>query len=398
MEHEMKPTEQILLEILRDNGTVKSKNGVRSLNSSAWEELVLIAEKSGLFAILYKRLLKLKPDNLPPAILSDLKTKYFLNLQRNGLLEKELLETISCFAQKGIKAVPLKGPVLASYLYQDIGMRRASCDLDILIRKEQLTAAEELLRGHGYTPAAGQKEKRLRDYDLKYSGQLVFQREPAKDMAYIIELHANLRGEFSPAPLEYFWSSLREITINKNTLLFPNNEALLIYLCLAAMTITEFTELRYIYDIHSLISGHDINWILLEGILKNTRYKDAVFFALRLSNELFGSRVPNGILIKIRPNWAKRRFLSLWINTNNVMRAREASHFSWYYFFTIWYYFASSYLYARSILESSKISARKIFIPCADMALLYGNKQSPLPFSFYVKRILKPLIYLLKNR
>jgi hypothetical protein len=54
-------------------------------------------------------------------------------------------------AAAGIPALPLKGPVLAAELHGDIGLR-ATSDADLLISRDQLDAAADVLVAEGYSP------------------------------------------------------------------------------------------------------------------------------------------------------------------------------------------------------------------------------------------------------
>src|SRR5256886_10494233 len=53
------------------------------------------------------------------------------------------------FAAAGIAAVPVKGPTLAALAYGDLA-RRESFDLDILVRRQDVAPAADLLRSLDY--------------------------------------------------------------------------------------------------------------------------------------------------------------------------------------------------------------------------------------------------------
>ncbi len=57
--------------------------------------------------------------------------------------------TIGALADAGIRATALKGPVLCEALYGDLG-RRPAGDVDLLVAREQLAEAVEVVRGMGY--------------------------------------------------------------------------------------------------------------------------------------------------------------------------------------------------------------------------------------------------------
>jgi hypothetical protein len=63
----------------------------------------------------------------------------------------ELKGLLRAFDQPGIRVVPLKGPLLAEQLYGDAALR-VSRDLDLLVSRSDLTAAEAILAGAGFVP------------------------------------------------------------------------------------------------------------------------------------------------------------------------------------------------------------------------------------------------------
>jgi hypothetical protein len=51
----------------------------------------------------------------------------------------------------GIRALPLKGPLLAAEAHGDVGLR-ATSDVDLLVQRDQLDAAADVLVGRGFSP------------------------------------------------------------------------------------------------------------------------------------------------------------------------------------------------------------------------------------------------------
>ncbi len=74
-------------------------------------------------------------------------------LQRNTanfvLLSTDLIKVLRIFRAHGIPVVPLKGPVLAVTLFNEIPWRE-SCDLDLLVRRADVTRAKDALMEAGY--------------------------------------------------------------------------------------------------------------------------------------------------------------------------------------------------------------------------------------------------------
>jgi hypothetical protein len=70
--------------------------------------------------------------------------------RRHGaFLQLISLRAIAMLADAGVRAVALKGPLLAEAIYGDPG-RRPSSDIDLLVSPEQLQTAVEVMRGLGY--------------------------------------------------------------------------------------------------------------------------------------------------------------------------------------------------------------------------------------------------------
>jgi hypothetical protein len=397
----LKEIEQVFIYILReDNNRDEINKRIQQFDEDDWRGLFELVTKHGLFPVFYNRLLSLKLENTPPEFLFRLKNAFLLNLQRNILLERELSRILIYFKELNIPAIPLKGPILARYLYNDLGLRQAPCDLDILVRSEQFEAAEDALSKINYIPCNNGRDTLFqRNLKLKYARQLSFSCNLVDGTGVLVELHVDLRGLFVYFPLEYFWRNLKEFDLDGNKILMPTNETLLIYLSLVSMTLSEFIELRYLYDIYRLILKFksELDWLKITESIKNTRHKTAVFFSLTLSQYFFYFAIPKDFLRIIKPNIIKRFLLRIWINKNNVLYKRTNRDYSWYCFFTAWHYFVTSYLYSKSILDCIKIIRSKIFLPMNEMVGRYSQPLSNASRSLYIKRLLKPISRLLKK-
>jgi hypothetical protein len=80
---------------------------------------------------------------------SELSDRFLTTAARCLLLTSELHRLIRVFESAGIKAVPFKGPVLSSMIYGNPAMWTFD-DLDILVQREDMACARELLRSNGY--------------------------------------------------------------------------------------------------------------------------------------------------------------------------------------------------------------------------------------------------------
>ncbi len=373
--------EKVFLSVLQEDGNREIINkDIRRFNISDWAILYEVITKNGLFPIFYTRLLTLKLENIPQQFLSNLKDLYVANLKRNITLQRELFKILAALRESGITVMPLKGPILARYLYRDLALRRTSCDLDLLVKEEQFEPSRQALEKEGYGLTNKDSEASYR-FNLKYYRQLKFNKKISDEQDLCLELHWDVRDLFSYTALESFWQDTRELELEGNKVLAPSDENLLIYLSLVSMTVTEFTELRYLYDIYTLIAKYKdaLDWRLIAARLKHARSKDAVYFSLKLAQEFFHFDIPKAFMDEIRPNIIKTLILKIWINKGSVLHKKaDAGSHSWYWFFSTWRYLATSYLYSRNVIECVRIICRKIFLPANEVR------------GAYIKRLLKP--------
>jgi hypothetical protein len=102
-----------------------------------------------LFPLLGSRLAEQMPEGLTSAFRDRLVEAIALARKRGTQLEMLALQLQSDLEIAGIEALPLKGTSLARNLYGDPGLRIAA-DIDILVRRESLGAAVEVLGHRGY--------------------------------------------------------------------------------------------------------------------------------------------------------------------------------------------------------------------------------------------------------
>jgi len=378
-----KRIENTFLCFLQDNSSVQEiEKNIQNFVPLDWHNLYELAMRKGLYPVLYSRILNY--PGIPTDFILKLKNIFLANMKINIGAYRRALEVLGFLKENRISVVPLKGPISALYLYGDLALRRNSCDLDLLVKKEDFEQSRNLLEAMGY--GSSKNKQKLR---LKYERQLCFAKGDAHGKPLLLDLHYDLHGLFTYAKAEDFWRGTRDIDFDGNKILMPSNEDLIIYLSLVCMTITEFIELRYVYDIRTLINKfyNQIAWNDLAHRLNNHRHKHCVFFALKLAKELFAAEIPRDFMDRIKPNIFKSIILQAWINKQNVLRNWDYAGSRWYLFFMPWHYFISSYLYSRNIFDCIKIVFAKIFMPVDDIAAIYNLKPS---YFLYAKRLFRP--------
>jgi hypothetical protein len=131
-------------------GTQSAENGSQQVRMPVdWERLVTTALGHGVMPHLHVGMAGPVATAVPEATREDLQRHFRTNARLNLFRTGELLELLALFDAHAIRAVPLKGPVLAMSLYGSLGMRQFT-DLDLLIPAQNVGCAERLLRSRGY--------------------------------------------------------------------------------------------------------------------------------------------------------------------------------------------------------------------------------------------------------
>jgi Uncharacterised nucleotidyltransferase len=255
-----------------------------------WEEILRLAPRHGMIPLLYRHLGSM-PQAVPPPILERLKNHYEGNAQRNLFQLGELLKLLELLQHHGIDSIPFKGPTLATSLYGDLGLRQFG-DLDILIRKQDVVRAKELLLSQGHrlslrlTPA--QEEAYINtqaeyNFDSGSGGNRVN-----------VELHWGIvAGDYYPyfSP-DVFWRRLKPIELSQTQVLTFAPEDLLLILCIQR-TKHLWERVDWVCDIAELLRQHpDLDWGYILEWSKIQGCRRLLYLGLYLAKNLLDADVP----------------------------------------------------------------------------------------------------------
>jgi Uncharacterised nucleotidyltransferase len=123
-----------------------------------WNRLSKMVGNHRLTPIVYP-VLELKPalDYIPAPTLIALKAGFLSNAFRTMPYAGELVRLMNIFETSGIRALTFKGPALSMIAHGDVS-KRQYVDLDILVHREDLTRAAEVLIADGYQPRTFDRE------------------------------------------------------------------------------------------------------------------------------------------------------------------------------------------------------------------------------------------------
>jgi SAM-dependent methyltransferase len=200
---------------------------------------------------------------VPEEILSALEGYFQTNARRSEQLVAELQQILAALELAGVPAVPYKGPALALTAYGEIGLRLAG-DLDLLIRKEHLSATRRELEHRGYIESHEYETGHALTHDeelrlLDYQCELLYVRPHDETM---VEPHWDIAPRTFAVALDHdgLWRRTKSFQLAGESVRCFSHEDLLLVLCIHAAK-QEWTELRWICDVAELIqSAPSLDW------------------------------------------------------------------------------------------------------------------------------------------
>lgn len=257
-----------------------------------WEILLHKAVQHGIVPFLYQHLNATDPEAVPEAALERLRDLFNANTRRNLFLTGELLRLLSVFETHDIPAIPFKGPALAASVYGNLALRQFG-DLDILVRKQDVLRAGDLLTSLGYEPQYRFTGARARSF-LQSQCELSFTRD---DGRLIVELQWEIVPRYFLSPLLFDRVWKRFDPIPKGDPGLPNlppEETLLVLCVHGAKHVWE--RLEWICDVAELVRVHeslDWKWVMEQS--RNHSSQRMLYLGILLASDLLGMALPEEV-------------------------------------------------------------------------------------------------------
>jgi hypothetical protein len=212
----------------------------------------------------------------------------------NILIYKELREVLMAFKRVGIDVIVFKGAALAETVYKHIGMRKMS-DVDLLVRRDDLTPARKILDESGYA--------------LKQGSQLFYTKYGFFPVS--IDLHSKifsfLSKKIRKQVIDMVWEDAVPAEITGVKVLVMAPEDTLIY-SVAHMTVSHGMIMdKWLKDIDSVINHYcsSIDWNKFIRRCRICSLEIPVYYTLQLVCERLGTPVPKEVLEQLKPSGSK---------------------------------------------------------------------------------------------
>ena len=266
-----------------------------------WPRLLLLAREHGVLG----QLSTCTSDRDAFAISSEIKqalaehrrAQNFLTLRLTG----ELFRVLELFKQNEIRALVVKGPVLAVEAYADPGMRSYG-DLDLLVRQRDIQRATELLMASSYQTTVSLDAIRAG----KIPGQYLFCK---RDANLLVELHNDLTLRYFPRPLpiEDFFARQICVSLDEHEVPAPSLEDHLLLICVHGAK--HFWErLGWIADVAGMVSQQaSIDWKRARTSAKAVEANCLLDTGLRLAMDVLRAELPEPVAAGVRRDAAAAR-------------------------------------------------------------------------------------------
>ena len=262
-----------------------------------WNYLIEIASYHGTIPLLFWNLSRLAPDDVSKTTLEQLKASYNAIACWNLSLTGELLKLLSLFRERGIRALPLKGPALAASAYGNLSLRQF-CDLDILVPKEDMLKAKEVLIMHGYHPKLDLTADEETAY-LESHHDYKFVR--SKDsMVVEIQWGVTQRSFAFPFDFEDAWKHREVISVAGASAPNLAPEILLLMLCVHG-TKHRWEQLKWICDIAEMVETYreKLDWNRLMDQACTLGGERMLLLGLFLAHDVLRAGLPEEALKRI---------------------------------------------------------------------------------------------------
>jgi len=375
-----------------------------------WEEVLASASRHDVAPLLYRSITNIVKDHdIPQEVMVRLRIAYRDNLARNMYLYAELRRILEVLHNNDVQVIFLKGAALAKTVYGDIGLRPMS-DVDILVRRENLSNAVELLFQMGYS-LCNDQEAQNRNINVKELINAYSRHVPAlSHLQGIQKLDIHWTIPDSPCTIAGLWERAKTIKIDKTDVLVLSLEDLLLHLSLHTSVHHKFHDhgLKQLYDIAITMNRYhnEIDWDQLRLRAYEWRTEKYLYLTLRLSREILGANVPERILSALKPKAFNEKILMEAQRRILFQKAGKSDQKSSFEGIP----HLDKFHPDNNLLKRTSFIFKRIFIPPKELASLYSLPTSSRYIYFYyflrlisqlhhnIPRYLPFFLYLLRQR
>ena len=273
--------------------TVREPDGTseRALRSAAaavedWVRVGTLARLNNVSAVLSAATERAGVD-LPRYAARALRVEEVACVATTIVLDRELARVLTACAERSVKVIVLKGPILARTIYPGPAFRPYA-DLDLVVRRETAAQAADIVTGLGFREVEGGAWSGR-------AGERPFHRLfTDRRRRTLIELHTDpLQLGLAPLDEDGRWSRALAVPWLGSAACMLGDADQLVHLCVHAHK-HGFSRLIWLKDIDLLIRRppHGISWPVVCATASREGVGASIWYALRLAGDLLGTPFP----------------------------------------------------------------------------------------------------------
>jgi hypothetical protein len=262
-----------------------------------WDRVIEQAFYHGTASLLFWNLSRAGAEWIPKETFAQLETAYNAFARRNLSFTGELLKLLRIFRERGIRALPLKGPALAAAAYGNVSLRIFG-DLDILMPREDILKAKGILQQQGYQPQLHLTASEELEY-LRSHHDYKFVRAAG---GIVVELQWGITQWSFAFPFDFdeIWERRVIGSLAGAPVYNLSSEDLLLILCVHG-TKHRWERLKWICDIAELVDvdREKIDWPRLLERARARGGERMLLLGLCLAQDLLETSLPEKIVARI---------------------------------------------------------------------------------------------------
>jgi hypothetical protein len=261
-----------------------------------WPVLLKLAEEHSVLGLLAMRIREFG-GAAPPEILQEMRERQRAQALFTLRVTAEMFRLLERFAEGGVEALVIKGPVLSVRCYGDPGLRHYG-DLDLIVRDADILRSTELMLSLGYEASvpltAIQAEK--------IPGEYVFRQT---SMKLLVEFHTELTFRYHPRPLPLENLFARQTRVNIDSHLVPalSPEDELLLICIHGAK-HFWEQLSYIADVAAFVTVQDLDWARVLAASEEVRGERMLYLGLCLAADVLDAPLPEKVAERARSDRA----------------------------------------------------------------------------------------------
>lgn len=258
-----------------------------------WDAFLALVDRHGIPVQALSVLRRCLGAELPDRLCRALKARSKRTKLRAFVQTCELIRLNRLLREHGIDMMPLKGVALSQRLYGSPDVR-ASCDIDVLIRPEDLAAVDRLLAGIGYRNRLTRAERLTARQQAALLGGSHHMEYVGNGSNQKIELHWRSRF-WSRKDMAAFWQAPQTQTLMDEQLDFPDDATLFLFLCDHGSR-HHWLNLKWLGDVAMMLADGELNvWGAVPVLAGRLRMRRVVAQTALLVHWLYALPLPPSI-------------------------------------------------------------------------------------------------------